>query len=99
MAKKVDLRSWPGTIPIQSLYTTGVGGQIFFRALKESGELVATRCDACQQVYLPARQFCERCFAELKVQVKLPAQGILKSFTFCSVDRDGAILNPPLVLA
>jgi len=95
----MDTRVWLGEIPIRSSYTAGVGGQIFFEALKERGELVGTRCAACNQVYLPARQFCERCFAELTERVKVRPEGIIRSFTFCAIDHDGRDLVEPLVLA
>ncbi|MGH9804143.1 MAG: Zn-ribbon domain-containing OB-fold protein [Candidatus Acidiferrales bacterium] len=89
---------WPGSIPLESFYTAGLGGQIFFQALKERGELVGTRCKACKQVYVPARVFCERCFVELSEQVKVKPEGTLASFTFSFYDRDGARLAEPLVL-
>ncbi|MDA2914760.1 zinc ribbon domain-containing protein [Acidobacteriia bacterium AH_259_A11_L15] len=63
--KNTETRAWRGEIPLESLYTAGLGGEIFFRALKERGELVGTRCAPCKQVYVPARAFCERCFGEL----------------------------------
>lgn len=90
---------WLGEIPIQSLYTAGVGGQLFFKALKEKGELVGTRCRPCHQVYLPARHFCERCFAELTDKIRVKREGIVRSFTFCYVDRDGRRLKQPSGLA
>jgi hypothetical protein len=90
---------WQGEIPLQSFYTAGLGGQIFFEALKKRGELVGTRCEPCRQLYVPARAFCERCFAELTEPVKIKPQGTLASFTFCSVDHDGRPLAKPLALA
>jgi uncharacterized OB-fold protein len=90
---------WPGEIPLQSFYTAGLGGQIFFEALKKRGELVGTRCEPCKQVYVPARAFCERCFAELTEPVKVKLEGTLASFTFCHLDRDGRRLPKPLALA
>lgn len=94
-----EMHAWLGEIPIRSLYTAGVGGQIFFKALKERGELVGTRCVPCRQVYVPARQFCERCFAELTEEVKVKREGILKGFTLCYVDHDGKRLERPFALA
>ncbi len=88
-------RTWYGGIPLQSLYTAGLGGQIFFKALKERGEIIGTRCQACKQVYVPARAFCERCFAELTEQVKIRPQGTLMSFTFSHYDRDGRRMGKP----
>lgn len=94
-----EMRRWLGEIPISSLYTAGVGGQIFFKALKERGELVSTRCGNCDQVYVPARQFCERCFAELTELVRLKGTGTLKSFTCCYGDHDGKRLPRPKMWA
>lgn len=99
MPKNVETRAWLGEIPLTSLYTAGVGGEMFFRALKERGELVGTRCRACDQVYVPARAFCERCFAELTEQVTVGPEGTLASFTVCALDRDGRPLEEPFALA
>ena len=99
MPKNIQTRVWPGKIPLQSLYSAGVGGQIFFTALKERGELVGTRCRPCNQVYVPARQFCERCFAELTEEVQVKPEGTLISFTFCYKDHDDKPLARPMALA
>ena len=99
MPKNIDTHVWPGEIPLQSLYTAGVGGQIFFKALKERGELVGTHCRPCNQVYVPARQFCERCFAELTEEVQVRPEGTLVSFTFCYMDHDDKPLPKPMALA
>jgi hypothetical protein len=90
---------WRGSIPLTSLYTAGRGGQIFFKALKERGELVGTRCPPCKQVYVPARAFCERCFAELTETVVVKPQGTLASFTMSHFDRDRRPLSKPQALA
>jgi uncharacterized OB-fold protein len=93
------IRKWRSEIPIQSLYTAGVGGQIFFSALKDRGALVGTRCAACLQIYLPARLFCERCFAELTEQVSVKPEGRIQSFAIAHLDRNNNPLRPPLALA
>jgi uncharacterized OB-fold protein len=93
------ITKWPSAIPIQSLHTAGSGGQIFFSALKNRGELVGTRCAPCAQVYVPARLYCERCFGELTEQVPVRPEGIIKSFTLAYVDRDNQPLQAPVALA
>ena len=101
MAQTIESRApaaWAGEIPIQSFYTAGLGGQIFFQNLKETGKLVGTRCQNCAQVYVPARAFCERCFAKLTEQVEVGPKGRLASYTICHFDRDRQPLNPPLAL-
>ncbi|MEE8201668.1 MAG: Zn-ribbon domain-containing OB-fold protein [Candidatus Acidoferrales bacterium] len=97
--KNTETRAWRGEMPLESLYTAGLGGEIFFRALKERGELVGTRCAPCKQVYVPARAFCERCFAELTETVGVKPEGTLTSFTFSRYDRDAEPLEPPQALA
>jgi uncharacterized OB-fold protein len=98
-SQKTKQRAWQGEIPLTSLYTAGTGGQIFFHALKTQGKLIGTRCSACEQVYVPARSFCERCFAELTEQIEVRRTGRLISFTICHVDRDGTRLERPESLA
>jgi uncharacterized OB-fold protein len=94
---KREFGKWRGEIPIESLYTAGAGGQIFFKALKARGEVVGTRCAPCAQVYVPARLFCERCFAELTESVKVKPEGIVTSFSYSYVDRNGKRLKQPVV--
>lgn len=95
----INPAAWPGHIPLQSFYTAGTGGQIFFQELKQRGKLVGTRCRPCAQVYLPARSFCERCFEELTEQVEVKRAGQLVSYTICYVDNDRITLRRPLALA
>ena len=94
-----DIRKWRSEIPIQSLYTAGVGGQIFFTALKTRGELLGTRCAPCSQVYLPARLFCERCFSELTERMPVGPEGIIKSFTIAHVDPQNERVQQPVAWA
>ena len=97
--RKREISKWRGAIPIESLYTAGAGGQLFFKALKDKGEIVGTRCAPCSQVYVPARRFCERCFAELTEQIKVKPEGIVKSFSYAYVDRHGRSLKQPVASA
>jgi uncharacterized protein len=98
-ARNRNHSAWPGAIPLASLYTAGAAGQIFFDALKRQGRLIASRCRACKQVYLPARAFCERCFAALTQRLAVKPTGRIVSYTICHVDRDRAPLRRPRVLA
>jgi uncharacterized OB-fold protein len=102
MKQRVESKAplvWPGEIPIQSFYTAGSGGQIFFNALKQDGKLIGTRCAPCAQVYVPARSFCERCFSALTETVEVKHTGRLVSYTVCYFDRDRQPLDRPLALA
>ena len=88
----------PGDLPVSFRYTPGVANTVFFEALRDRGVLVGARCDACEVTYLPARIFCERCFAELTAQTECGPGGVLESFTVGHTDIDGAPLPEPVTL-
>jgi len=93
------IRAWQGHIPLESLYTVGVAGEKFFRALKDEGKLLATYCPVCDYTYVPGRLFCERCFTQLDDWREVGPEGTLHSFTVLHVGLDGTPLKRPQLLA
>ena len=93
-----DVRLWEGQIPIAHRYTPGVAGEAFFRALKERGEFLASRCDSCGLTYCPARLFCERCFSPLEADTVVGPRGRVEAFTVGYVGVEGEPLEEPVVL-
>ncbi|HSJ57645.1 MAG TPA: Zn-ribbon domain-containing OB-fold protein [Anaerolineae bacterium] len=91
--------AWQGDIPIQSRYTAGIAGERFFREIKDNARIVGTVCEECDLVYVPARMFCERCFAELDEWVEMPSHGSVFTYTILFRDLDGEPLEEPAVLA
>ena len=78
----------PGDLPVRFRYTPGVGGTAFFEALRDRGVLLGSRCVSCSLVYLPARLFCERCFAELVADTECGPGGTVESFTVAHAGID-----------
>lgn len=93
-----DVLLFPGRMPVSHRYTAGLAGERFFRALRDRGVFLATRCDACGVTYCPARAFCERCLAALEHEVEAGPGGSLESFTVVHVGLDGERLDPPGVI-
>ena len=93
------LRTWEGHMEADYIYTSGVAGERFFVALRDEGRLLASRCNTCHLDYLPARMFCEDCFAELTEFVDVPKDGRVEAVTVAHVDRTGAQLSRPQVWA
>jgi uncharacterized OB-fold protein len=94
-----EARAWVSDIPFESLYTAGVAGQRWLSALRDEGKLYATRCPKCERVYVPARLFCERCFAHLENdtwQVAGP-EGTIESFTILHLAPDGSAGAPQFI--
>jgi uncharacterized protein len=93
-----EIRRWEGRIPVSHRYTPGVAGDVFFRALRDRGVLLGSRCESCSYVYVPARLFCERCFAELNADVEVGPGGELVSFTIAYSGLEGEPLDEPVAI-
>jgi uncharacterized OB-fold protein len=98
VARPDAVRRWEGEFPVGHRYTPGVAGEVFFAALRDRGVLLGSRCEACDYVYVPARLFCERCFAELAANREVGPSGELVSFTIVFEGVDGEPLDRPDVL-
>lgn len=93
-----EVRRWEGEIPVSHRYTPGVAGEVFFAALRDRGVFLGSRCEACSYTYVPARLFCERCFAELAADAEVGPVGTLVSFTIAFVGIEGEPLDEPITL-
>jgi uncharacterized OB-fold protein len=93
-----EVRRWDGRIPVSHRYTPGVAGEVFFTALRDRGVLLGSRCGSCSYTYVPARLFCERCFAELSADVEVGPGGELASFTISYTGLEGDPLEQPVTI-
>lgn len=96
IARPDEVRRWEGDLPVRHRYTPGVAGDAFLTALRDRGVLLGSRCQACSYTYVPARLFCERCFAELSADVEVGPGGELVSFTIAFVGLEGEPLPEPV---
>jgi uncharacterized OB-fold protein len=81
------------------IYTPGVAGDKFFKALRDEGKLLATYCESCNHTYLPPRMYCERCFSKLDKWVEAESSGVVDTFTLVSEDRNDERLSEPVLVA
>lgn len=93
-----DVRLWEGQIPVAHRYTPGVAGEEFFRALRDRGEFLGSRCESCGLTYCPARLFCERCFSRLEADTVVGPRGRVEAFTVGYVGLEGEPLDEPVVV-
>ena len=98
IASPDEIRRWEGDLPVRHRYTPGVGGEAFFTTLQDRGVLLGSRCASCDYTYVPARLFCERCFAELAADTEVGPGGELVSFTILFEGIEGEPLDLPQVL-
>jgi uncharacterized OB-fold protein len=92
-------KTWPGKIPLESLYTVGMAGERFFREIKDNGKFWGTHCPQCNITYFPAQLFCECCFEKLSDWQEVATKGSVETFTVVHVDLDGQPLAQPQIVA
>ena len=91
--------AWLGNLPVVNRYTYGLAGERFFRAIKDEGKILGTRCPQCDMVYVPATTFCERCLNELTEWVDMGITGEVYTFTLLYENYDGSRRKTPEVVA
>lgn len=89
---------WFDEFPVTNRYTYGIAGEKFYRAIKESGQLLGTHCPNCRLTYVPATIFCQRCFSELVNWIDVGTTGELHTFTLLYKNLDGSINNAPIAI-
>jgi uncharacterized OB-fold protein len=91
--------AWLGELPVTNRYTFGLAGEKFFRTLKDEGRILGTHCSHCDQTYVPATVFCERCLAKLDEWVDVGTSGEIDTFTLLYVNLDGSFREKPEIIA
>ena len=92
-------QAWLGDLPVVNRYTFGLAGEKFFRAIKDNGQILGTHCPNCDQTYVPATVFCERCLAKLDDWVDMETSGEVVTYTFLNVNLDGSERGEPEIIA
>jgi uncharacterized OB-fold protein len=87
------------SFPVRNRYTAGLAGQTFLKEIKENARIYGTYCQGCDVTYVPARGFCERCFAQLDTWVDVGLTGTVHSYTLAYRNKDGSPKSSPVPLA
>jgi len=92
-------RAWLGNLPVTSRYTFGLGGERFFRAIKDEGKILGTHCPKCERTYVPATIYCERCLGKLDEWVDVGSTGAVHTYTLLYENYDGSPREEPEIIA
>jgi len=97
--KTTNITYWEGQIPMSYIYTVGRAGEKFFRELM-NGKIFGAKCDVCNIIYVPAKIFCEKCFAKLEDNyLDAGTKGKVYTFTQCYETYEGARKENPSIVA
>lgn len=61
--------------------------------------LLANRCDACERVFFPRRQYCGRCASPVLREVTLSRRGRIHAWSLIDRKPKYAVIDPPYVQA
>lgn len=53
----------------------------FFRELRDNKRIMGLRCPECENVYVPPRSVCPRCFVEMNDWKEVGNEGTIKAYT------------------
>jgi hypothetical protein len=90
-----EFKKIKGKIPIWHLYTVGVGGDIFFKGLKQ-GKIIAGYCEGCGSFILPPRIYCPDCFIEIEEFKEVKGPFVVKAVTEVYRDIDENRFKKPV---
>lgn len=93
-----EIGYFEGEIPVNYQYTLGVGGNKFFKALMEKGELIVSECSLCGMKTIYPLIYCEECFSPVEKTVAIGLKGELHSFTECYYDYQGKKYDTPHII-
>ena len=94
----LKLRHLVGDMEADYIYTPGVAGDKFFKALRDEEKFLAVHYEKCDHTYLPPRMYCERCFSPLDKWIEADPTGVVDTFTQVTENRDGEKLSEPVLV-
>lgn len=92
-------KAWQDEMQVTNRYTYGIAGERFFRMIKDESKIFGTRCNNCEQTYVPPSIFCERCLDQLDDWVEVGTTGEIITFTHLHVNYDGSHRSEPMTVA
>ena len=89
-----------GRMALPYQYFAGATGSTFIVALRDKHKILGVRCENCNKTFIPPRQTCERCFADLTNNwVEVEPTGEVTGFTVIRYAEPYQPKKPPYVLA
>jgi hypothetical protein len=78
---------------LQYAWDNGIAIGKYLQALKE-GKILASYCNGCGRIMLPARSFCELCWRPTDGYTYVNDTGVVNTFAICHVNWDASRLKP-----
>ena len=89
-----------GKMALPNQYFAGRVGSRFIIALRDKKKILGVKCDKCNKVFVPPREYCERCMSRLDENwVELSNEGVITNYTVVHYNDKHLPRKAPYILA
>ena len=89
-----------GKLALPYTYFAGRTGSTFLTTIRDQRRIMGVKCNTCNRVFVPPRQTCERCMADIRSQwVTVASHGEVVNHTVIRYPDKHLPRKPPFVLA
>ena len=95
-----DCKVMTGKMALPNQYFAGRVGSRFIIALRDENKILGVRCEKCNKVFVPPREYCEKCLSKLDENwVKLSNEGVITNYTVVNYNDKHLPRRAPYILA
>ncbi len=89
-----------GKMALPNTYFAGRLGSKFIISLRDDHKIMGVKCNSCNKVYVPPREYCERCMEKLDENwVSVSNEGVITNFTVVGYNSRHLPRSAPYILA
>jgi uncharacterized OB-fold protein len=95
-----DCKVMTGKMALPNQYFAGRVGSKFIIALRDEHKILGVRCEKCNKVFVPPREYCEKCLSKLDESwVELSNEGVITNYTVVNYNDKHLPRRAPYILA
>ena len=97
---KKDCFTVEGKMSLPNQYFAGRVGSKFIISLRDDRKILGVKCNHCSKVFVPPREYCERCSEKLDERwVELANEGVVTNYTVVNYNDRHLPRKAPFILA
>ncbi len=95
-----DCKVMEGKMALPNQYFVGRVGSKFIIALRDEHKILGVKCEKCDKVFIPPREYCEKCLSKLDENwVELSNEGVITNYTVVHYSDKHLPRRSPYILA
>ena len=99
MSEEIEKKVFRGKIKLTYKHVGGAYVERFFREIGKNKKIMGVKCPKCDNVFVPPKMVCFKCFEKMEEWVEVGNQGMVKGFTVITHSTPVMPLDPPFAYA